>query len=160
MLVYGTSIIDPNYYHNHIGNPMKAIVKRIVDGDTLILDIHMGVIAVPTDPLAAQDLIGMGFYIDPHGMLVMAKVRARLYDFYAAEVATKEGIAAKTRLELALPIGTEVVIELHGRDKYGRLLVVPVVGHTGTHAGTNICLSLGKANGKPKGRGVKAKSSG
>lgn len=135
---------------------MKAIVKRIVDGDTIILDIHMGVIAVPTDPLAAQNLQGMGFYIDPHGMLVMAKVRARLYDFYAAEVATKEGMAAKTRLELALPVGTEVQLELHGRDKYGRWLVVPIVGKTATCEGTNICLSLGKANGKPKGRGVKA----
>jgi endonuclease YncB( thermonuclease family) len=135
---------------------MKAIVKRIVDGDTIILDIQMGVIAIPTDPSAAQNLIGMGFYIDPHGMLVMAKVRARLYDFYAAESDTPEGIAAKTRLELALPVGTEVLLELHGRDKYGRLLVVPVVGRTAADAGTNICLSLSKANGKPKGRGVKA----
>lgn len=134
---------------------MKAIVKRIVDGDTIILDIYLGVTAViPTPPVGPnippvdvhKSLLSLGLYIDPSGMLVMSKVSCRLYDLYAAEMGTPEGVIAKGRLSAALPIGSEVVLELHGKDKYGRWLVVP------HYEDVNICLSLG--GGVPMGRGV------
>lgn len=134
---------------------MKAIVKRIVDGDTIILDIYLGITAViPTPPVdpnippidVRQNLLSLGLYIDPHGMLVMSKVSCRLYDLYAAEMGTPEGVIAKGKLAAALPIGSEVVLELHGKDKYGRWLVVPY------YRDVNICLSVG--GGVPMGRGV------
>lgn len=124
---------------------MKAIVKRVVDGDTLILDIYLGVkvSTVPTEPL------GMDYYIDPEGQLVIGKVRARLHNLYAAEISTPEGIAARDRLAIALPVGTEVVLQLHGRDKYGRWVVSPMLG------AVDICLSMSQQDGVPQGRGVK-----
>ena len=125
---------------------MKAIVKRVVDGDTLILDIYLGVTVTttPTEPL------GMDYYIDPSGELVIGKVRARLHNLYAAEMSTPEGIAARDRLTSALPVGTEVVLQLHGRDKYGRWVVAPMLG------ALDICLSMSQQDGVPQGRGVKA----
>lgn len=123
---------------------MKAIVKRVVDGDTLILDIYLGVqvTTIPREPL------GMDYYIDPNGQLVIGKVRARLHNLYAAEMSTPEGIAARDRLATALPVGTEVVLQLHGRDKYGRWVVSPMLG------AVDICLSMSQQGGEPQGRGV------
>lgn len=137
--------------------PKKAIVKRVVDGDTLILDISIEVqVVLPitfsstsdilgdlrsTPPLSTASEVtdtnlGMALYADPSGMLVMRKVRARLYKFHAAEMGTPEGVIARDRLVAALPIGTEITIELHGKDKYGRWLVVPMLDNV------NVCLSL------------------
>lgn len=115
---------------------MKAIVKRIVDGDTLIVDIYIGVAVVLETPSTVDTKLGMDLYADPDGMLVMRKVRARLYKFYAAEMGTPEGVIAKARLAEALPIGAEIVLKLHGKDKYGRWLVVPMLNDT------NVCISL------------------
>ena len=124
---------------------MRAVVRRVVDGDTLILDVYIGVSATGVEP--GCDL-GMGLYVDNDMQLIMRRVRARLYKLYAAEMGTPEGIEARDRLVSTLPLGTEVTIELHGLDKYGRWLVVPMLGST------NICLSLSMSNGEPKGRGI------
>lgn len=117
---------------------MKAIVRRIVDGDTLIVDIYIGVqVILPTPPAPGKDTkLGMDLYVDSDGMLVMRKVRARLYNFNAAEMDTPEGVLAKERLAAALPVGTEITVKLHGKDKYGRWLVVPMLNDT------DVCLSL------------------
>ena len=121
---------------------MRAVVKRIVDGDTLILDVYIGVEAL----LPSERELGMGFWVDTTGQIVLRKVRARLYKVYAAEMKTPEGVEARDRLAATLPIGTEVILELHGLDKYGRWLVVPMIGTT------NICLSLSQE--VPMGRGI------
>ncbi len=113
-----------------------AIVKRIVDGDTLILDIYIGVTVVLPLPSISDTWLGMGLSIDPSGMLVIRKARARLYKFDAAEIKTLEGKVARDRLAEALPLGTEIVAEVHGRDKYGRWLLTPIL------SGINVCLSL------------------
>jgi endonuclease YncB( thermonuclease family) len=121
-----------------------AIVKRIVDGDTLILDIYIGVTVVlpPLLPLPIPPLsdtwLGMGLSIDPSGMLVIRKARARLYKFDAAEIKTPEGVIARDKLAEALPLGTEIIAEVYGRDKYGRWLVTPILASNGI----NVCLSL------------------
>ena len=127
---------------------MKAVVRRIVDGDTLILDVYIGVSIVGIAGVGPGCELGMGLYVDNNMQLIMRKVRARLYKLYAAEMSTPEGIGARDRLAVALPLGTEVTIEIHGLDKYGRWLVVPYVGTT------NICLSLAISYGEPAGRGV------
>lgn len=128
-----------------LGMNMKAVVRRIVDGDTLILDVYIGVSIVGAEPGCE---LGMGLYVDNNMQLIMRKVRARLYKLYAAEMSTPEGIGARDRLAVALPLGTEVTIEIHGLDKYGRWLVVPMVGTT------NVCLLLNQENGAPMGRGI------
>lgn len=125
---------------------MKAIVRRVVDGDTLILDIYLGVVVSLEGVIPSVLKLPMDLYIDPTGALIMGRVRTRLYKYYAAEMGTPEGILARDMLAAVLPLGMEVDIELHGKDKYGRWLVVPMVGTT------NICLSLG--NGIPQGNGI------
>ena len=124
-----------------------AVVKRIVDGDTLILDIYIGVTVLLPLPSISDTWLGMGLSIDPGGMLanaarhgarraggacrrlrlVLRKARARLYKFDAAEIKTLEGKVARDKLAEALPLGTEIVVEVHGRDKYGKWLVTPIL---------------------------------
>ncbi|WOL31537.1 hypothetical protein [Microcoleus phage My-WqHQDG] len=113
-----------------------AIVKRIVDGDTLILDIYIGVTVALPIPSISDTWLGMGLSIDSSGMLVIRKARARLYKYDAAEIKTPEGKVARDKLAVALPLGTEIVAEVHGRDKYGRWLVTPILN------GINVYLCL------------------
>jgi endonuclease YncB( thermonuclease family) len=80
-------------------------------------------------------------------VLVIRKARARLYKFDAAEIKTPEGKVARDKLAEALPLGTEIVVEVHGRDKYGRWLVTPILSECWRMSqtasnGVNVCLSL------------------
>lgn len=79
----------------------KAIVTRIVDGDTVHVAINLG-------------------------MSITFETSLRLAGINAPEVvgATKaEGLAAKVALADMLPIGTEVVLKTEKpKDKYGRYL--------------------------------------
>lgn len=114
---------------------MRSIVRRVVDGDTIILDVYIGVeVIAPHQPIDTD--LGMGLSMDENGMLVLRKVRARLYKFYAPEIDTPEGVIAKDMLVAALPIGTELTIKVHGRDKYGRWLIDPILN------GINVCSLL------------------
>ena len=81
----------------------KAKVVRIVDGDTVELQVDLG------------------FY-------VTYKHAFRLADINAPEIRTKdqeekkEGMAAKEALEKLLPVGSEVSITTEKTGKYGRWL--------------------------------------
>lgn len=76
----------------------KGEIVRVVDGDTCILDLDMG-------------------------MRIWQKhVRVRIAKIDAPELSTAEGKAAKTYIEGMVSIGQSVVVTSHAFDKYGRLL--------------------------------------
>lgn len=86
----------------------KAIVKRVVDGDTVDVDVDLGL-----DTWAHDQ-------------------RIRFINFDAPETRTrdleekKRGLAAKSFLEDHLPVGLEVVLDSQeykgDKGKYGRIL--------------------------------------
>jgi hypothetical protein len=88
------------------------------------------------------------YYIQGDGMLTLKKVRCRLWKFYAAEMGTVAGVEARDRLSLLLPIDTEIKFLLHGKDKYGRWLITPMID------GVSVCGTLTKAGNVAAGRGI------
>jgi micrococcal nuclease len=95
----------------------KATVKRVIDGDSLVLDIDLG------------------FYI------FMNETKIRLYGLDAPEMNSKDpllrlqAVLATRYLYDNLPIGSKVTIKtvLDKREKYGRLLATII-----TEDGLNI----------------------
>lgn len=83
-------MVKPTYIY-------RAILDRVIDGDTLLV------------------------YID-HGFDVHIRVRLRLLGVNAPEVFTPSGVAAKTRLTNLLSIGEETIVDIAKRDRYGRWL--------------------------------------
>lgn len=80
----------------------KATVKRIVDGDTIVVDIDLGFhITIKDHPLR------------------LARINAPEKKGATLATGTKSSNALKQRLE-----GKEVIVHTHksGEDKYGRLL--------------------------------------
>lgn len=76
----------------------QGIIDRIIDGDTCVVDLDMG-------------------------MRVWQKqVHIRIAGINAPELTTDAGKIAKAFIEALLPIGTIVTIVSHQFDKYGRLL--------------------------------------
>ena len=120
-----------------------GVVRRIVDGDTLILDINLAPVIMPCISILPPD-----YYIQGDGMLTIKKVRCRLWKFYAEEMGTVAGVEAKDRLSLLLPIDTEIQFSLHGKDKYGRWLITPMID------GVNVSHTLTKAGNVAAGRGI------
>ena len=95
----------------------SCAVVRVVDGDTIDVDIDLGF------------------------SIILEKQRLRLAGIDTPESRTRNkaekalGLAAKERLKALC--GDEVFIQSLGRGKYGRILAVPY-----THEGTNICETL------------------
>jgi len=77
---------------------VPAVVQRVVDGDTLIVDLDLG-----------WNLWHLG-------------QRVRLAGVNCPELSTTEGRAAKTFVDVLLWPGVEVTIVSKGLDKYGRTL--------------------------------------
>lgn len=80
----------------------NATVRRVVDGDTVDLDVDLG-------------------------FSIIARQRFRLYGIDAPEVvgtARAAGLAATAHLQQLLPAGAHVVIDSYkdAKDKYGRYL--------------------------------------
>ena len=78
----------------------KATVVRVVDGDTLYLDVDLG-------------------------FFVRLTINVRLYGLNTPEVIGKDreaGLKAKAYVEQTLPPGTLVVIQSYKQEKYGRYL--------------------------------------
>jgi len=74
--------------------PYPATVNRVVDGDTLEVDVDLG-----------------------FGLVM--RLRCRLYGVNAPELKTPEGKAAAAYLRTTLYPGVEVTVYSHGWDKYG-----------------------------------------
>lgn len=72
-----------------------AIVERIVDGDTVIVQVDLG-------------------------FKVMMSIGVRLARINAPEMNTASGRESKKYLEDILPVDSEVYVICHGKDKYGR----------------------------------------
>jgi endonuclease YncB( thermonuclease family) len=72
-------------------------IERVVDGDTLVIDIDLG--------------------FDIH-----YKCRVRLLGVLAPELSTKRGRDCKEYFGLQLDKDVTVIVELHGKDRYGRWL--------------------------------------
>lgn len=77
-----------------------ATVLRVVDGDTIVIDLDLGV--------------------DVH-----IKIRTRLVGIDAPELRTEAGKAAKAYMEKLLPVGTQIVCRTvkDRKEKFGRYLV-------------------------------------
>lgn len=82
--------------------PHNAIVKRVIDGDTIVCDIDM-------------DLRSW-----------LADYHVRLVGCNAAEVSTEAGKAARDNLIALLPVGTKVVLTTIKDYKYGGEFVAKV----------------------------------
>jgi micrococcal nuclease len=95
----------------------KCKVIRVVDGDTIDVDIDLGF------------------------SVVLKKQRIRLAGIDTPESRTRNlaekelGLKAKERLKALC--GSEVFIQSLGAGKYGRILAIPL-----TREGTNICATL------------------
>jgi micrococcal nuclease len=76
-----------------------ATVGRVVDGDTVDLEVDLG------------------FHM-------VARIRFRLTGINAPEMSTVDGPQAKMHLQSLLPVGTSVRITTAKADKYGRWLAV------------------------------------
>lgn len=82
----------------------SGIVQRVVDGDTVVLDLDLG------------------FHVTASG------VRVRLLAVFAPELKKNKrlpdaaGEAAKAELESLLPVGSAVRLDSKSLDKYGRSL--------------------------------------
>lgn len=76
----------------------EASVIRVIDGDTVVLDIDLG-------------------------WKVWLRKSARMYGINAPEHDTPEGQGAKGWLQARLASGLNVKVRSHGDDKYGRTLV-------------------------------------
>lgn len=90
-------------------------VVRVVDGDTIIFDIDLGIPMERPDGLLYMNLWVKG------GSLWLIKERVRLLKINAPEMKTEAGLVAKeylTKLSQAGPLN----LKLKGRDKYGRTL--------------------------------------
>lgn len=84
----------------------NAVVERVIDGDTVALDIDLGI-------------------------SVHVKVSCRLADINAPELNTTAGKASKAWLQEQLPAGTAVVVQtIKGKEteKYGRYLATVFKG--------------------------------
>jgi endonuclease YncB( thermonuclease family) len=81
---------DPAYTY-------PGFVDRVVDGDTLVVEVELG-----------------------FGAVVRERLRLRGID--AAELGTAEGDHAKYALEDTLPAGTRIVVRTYRNDKYGRFV--------------------------------------
>lgn len=83
----------------------EVTVERVVDGDTIILNVDLGF------------------------KLWLHKLTCRMAGINASEMNTQAGIEAKTELERMIAQGGGRYIVLsHGLDKYGRWLVDVLVG--------------------------------
>lgn len=76
----------------------KAKVIKVVDGDTLKLNIDLG-------------------------LRIMWAGNCRLANINAPEMSTDQGPVSKAFLENLCPVGSEYVIQSEGLDKYGRPIV-------------------------------------
>ena len=83
--------------------PYKARVSRVVDGDTVMLDIDLGF----DHMISAADWGG-----NP-------RLACRVFGINAPEKITKAGKAAKAFAEGLMPVGSKVTVLSHGWDKYG-----------------------------------------
>lgn len=77
---------------------VPGIVRRIVDADTLVIDLDLG---------WGTWRIGQ---------------KVRLLGIDAPEMSTEAGKAARAWLESWLPLGTEVIVESRALDSFGRVL--------------------------------------
>lgn len=75
-----------------------ATVLRVVDGDTVVMRLHLGFESVVQGP-------------------------CRLLGVDAPELPTPEGVASRDWMRARLPVGEEVCFSGDRRDKYGRPLV-------------------------------------
>lgn len=78
----------------------KAVIVRVVDGDTVDIDIDLG-------------------------FRITTRQRVRLAGINAPETSTPEGVTAKTFLAELIPVGTKVIVDSDkpgAGDKYGRFL--------------------------------------
>lgn len=89
---------------------VPAEIIRVVDGDTVELDLDLG-------------------------WHIRYTARCRIVGINAPEMNTDEGRRAKTYAETLLPAGATVVFYSHSLDKYGRPLGEITFGPTSTHFG-------------------------
>jgi len=83
--------------------PYKAMVRRVVDGDTFMLDIDLGF----DHMISAADWAG-----NP-------RLACRVFGINAPEKSTKAGKVALEFAAKTLPIGSPCQVLSHGWDKYG-----------------------------------------
>lgn len=90
-------------------------IIRVVDGDTLILDINLGIPFSGLDGLLVMNLWAKD------GSLWLIRERVRLVKINAPEMKTDEGPLAREYL-IKLSQGGPFTLRLKGKDKYGRCL--------------------------------------
>jgi micrococcal nuclease len=93
---------EPQYTEIRQGWVVPGTVRRIVDGDTLEIDLDLG--------------WGVSY----------RKATVRLVGINCPERNTPAGLAASARAEQLLPPGTPVQVMSHKRDKYGRVLATVI----------------------------------
>lgn len=76
-------------------NIYKAVVVDVVDGDTLVLDVDLG-------------------------MYVSHRARVRLRGVYAPEIGSEAGQKCKDRLASLCPVGCGVILKSYKTERYGR----------------------------------------
>ena len=85
----------------------QAIVTKVYDGDTITVDLDMGL------------------------RVWQKEIDVRLFGINAPElrgVTHDKGIKSRDALRALLPLGTQVTIMSHAYEKYGRLLATVLVG--------------------------------
>jgi len=99
-IIYGEQIIKWPDTPSGIDYTYKAKITKIVDGDTIYMDVDLG----------------FGVYYD-------AKVRLLQIDAWEIRGEEKErGIKAKEFVEKNYPVGSEVLLQSSKQGKYGRWL--------------------------------------
>jgi micrococcal nuclease len=96
--------VKPTYTYN-------AKVERVVDGDTIDVEIDMG-------------------------MRIYSRTRLRVAHVDTPELSTERGKLIRDDLRERMPVGTEVVVLTQKPDKYGRALAdieVPGIGDLATY---------------------------
>lgn len=106
-IVVGADALHLTGKHDHEPiRPRQAWcdVIRVIDGDTFVADVLL-----PLDVTLRQQ-------------------RIRLYGVDAPELREERGPEARDRLEHWLRLQPNVLVELHGRDNFGRVLARVMVG--------------------------------
>lgn len=83
---------------------VPGVVERVIDGDTIQADLDLG------------------------WGVCYRQASIRLADVNCPELGTPEGEAAAARTRELVPVGSDVMVVSHSRDKYGRVLATVLVG--------------------------------
>lgn len=101
---YGLDLHDPVQDKPLRPNQAWCEVRRVIDGDTFVADVLL-----PLD-------------------VTLRSQRVRLYGVDAPELRDELGETARDRLAHWLRLEPRLLVELHGRDNFGRVLARVLVG--------------------------------